>query len=103
MRIWRPSNGARHARLGVVLGVTAATVLATATPALAAVVPMTLSSTQGPSGGGNTITATTAPTTTNDGKFPPTTVVQFQYMTTQTATAPACAATYTTPVPVTAS
>ncbi len=91
------------ARIGVVGAVTAVTLAATATAGYAAVVPMVLSATQGPSGGGNTFTATTPATATADGDFKAGTVVNFQFLANQAATAPACNTTYLAPVALAAS
>src|SRR3712207_5755468 len=58
MRKSEPSTGSRLLRAGFATAATAALVVAgTATPVLAASVPVTLSSTAGPTTGGNTITA----------------------------------------------
>jgi hypothetical protein len=74
-------------RTAVVMGVVAATIAATATPAFAASIPLTLSALKGPSGGGNTITATVT-----TGVFQLGTAVIFQQKTTDST---ACPVTYT--------
>jgi hypothetical protein len=84
----------RRTAIGAVAAVglaTLATGLSVA-PAFAASVPATLSATSGPSGGTNTLTATTT-----TAKFFAGAVVEFQYKAT---TATACTAAYATPVTV---
>src|SRR5690349_7735501 len=98
MRIKRLMTRSRTlARIGLVTGVTAASLLGTATPSFAAAVAMTLSQSSGPSTGGNTLSATTATSATSDGKFPASTVIEFQATTAGTAAAPGCAPAYLTP------
>jgi hypothetical protein len=102
MPVPKTTIGSRAARVGILLAVTAAAVLGTASPSFAAApVTLTPSSTQGPSAGGNTITATTPTyTTTTPPVLAPTffagTAVEFQVAATSTAT---CATTYATAVP----
>jgi hypothetical protein len=74
-------------RTAVVIGVVAATIAATATPAFAASIPLTLSATKGPAGGGNTITASVT-----TGVFQLGTAVIFQQKTTDST---ACPVVYT--------
>ena len=89
----------RHAgRIGIVLAVAAATVAGTALPSFAVTTPptLTLSANQGPSGGGNTITATTPLYTATAPIVPAPTFsggasIEFQAAATATT---ACAATY---------
>nr|BFE65185.1 hypothetical protein GCM10020063_097110 [Dactylosporangium thailandense] len=88
LRTWRT-------RAVLVGGTVTAMIAATAAPALAATVPLTLSSATGPSGGGNTITATA---TTNIFTTAITPVVEFQYV--GTGAAASCSATYLAPAAV---
>ncbi|MFI7547998.1 IPT/TIG domain-containing protein [Actinoplanes sp. NPDC049599] len=93
----------RLLRAGIATGaVTAAVIAATAVPAFAVSVPMTLSSPAGPSGGGNSITGTATPTATVPTPFPAgvTPVVEFQYI--GASTAATCSALYKAPVQMTA-
>jgi hypothetical protein len=83
-------------RIGVVLAVTAAGLVGTATPSFALAVPLTLSQNQGPSVGGNTVSVTSGATSTSDGKFPAGTVIEFQAAL-ATATATSCSAAYIAP------
>lgn len=84
----------RRSAIGAVAAIGLATLATgvTVAPAFAASVPATLSVTSGPSGGGNTLTATTT-----TAKFFAGAVVEFQYKAT---TATACTAAYATPVTV---
>jgi len=86
----------RRTAIGAVAAVGLATLATglTVAPAFAATVPATLSATSGPSGGLNTLTATTT-----TAKFFSGAVVQFQYKATATT---ACSAAYSTPVTVSA-
>jgi hypothetical protein len=92
MRILRSVIHSRKARIGVIAGVTAASVLLIGAPAYAAV-PMTLSQSLGPAAGTNTISATIVATSTM--KFTTATNVQFQGTT--GSTTPTCTAASTTP------
>lgn len=92
MRKSEPSTGSRLLRAGIATAATAALVVGAAAPAFAASVPLTLSSTTGPSAGGNTITATAA-TAFLSGVTTP--AVTFQVGT-------ACSATYVGAAAVTA-
>jgi hypothetical protein len=95
----KSNSRSRLLRAGIATGaVTAAVLAATAVPAFAASVPMVLSSTAGPSGGGNSLTGTATPTTTVPTPFPAgvTPVVEFQFI--GTGTAATCSALYKIPV-----
>ncbi len=86
----------RPARIGAVLAVAAATLVAVAPPSSAAASAVTLSASSGPSGGTNTITLTGTGAVWSAGS-----VVEFAYSTTATApVATTCAATYQTPAAV---
>lgn len=98
-----PSTGWRLLRAGIATGAATAAVIAVgATPAFAAPVPMILSSTAGPSGGGNAITGTVNVAANATGPFAEgtTPVVQFQFS--GSGTAAACRTTYQTPAAVAA-
>jgi hypothetical protein len=88
------TKAARTARVALVLALAGTGLVATAGSSSAVSVAATLSATTGPSGGGNTITATTA-----TAKFYAGAVVEFQYSATATT---ACSANYATPVPMAA-
>jgi hypothetical protein len=96
MRI-RTTVGRRGVPLTSALVLAGAVMIGTAGPALAASTPLTLSTFGGPSGGGNTITATVGSNTFTAGD-PTKSYVQFQYRATGNTT---CAATYTTAAPIT--
>ncbi len=86
MRKSEPSTGSRLVRAGIATAATAALVVAgTAMPAFAASVPVILSSTAGPTAGGNTITAAS---TTTQAFLSPSTVVN------ATFSIPACPTTW---------
>ncbi|GIE33023.1 hypothetical protein Ait01nite_060680 [Actinoplanes italicus] len=94
----------RLGRAGLATG--AATTLLTAlsaAPAFAAAGTLTLSSTGGPTGGGNTIVATfaTNPTSPNPTSFGSTTAAYFVAATTATATSVTCPTTYPSSAPAT--
>ncbi|WP_328460492.1 IPT/TIG domain-containing protein [Actinoplanes sp. NBC_00393] len=77
----------------------------TAAPAYAASVPMTLSMTSGPNGGGNSVTATATPTTAVPTPFPESEdplVVQFQFYSAAAPANASCGATYRTPAAIAA-
>ncbi|MCM4083773.1 IPT/TIG domain-containing protein [Paractinoplanes hotanensis] len=98
-----PSTGRRLLRAGIATGaVTAAVIAAGATPAFAAPVPMILSSTAGPSGGGNAVTGTVNVAANATGPFADgtTPVVQFQFS--GSGTAASCRTLYQTPAVVAA-
>jgi len=76
-------------RAAIVGGTVMAVVIGSVAPGFAATVPLTLSAASGPSGGGNTITATA---TTNIFTSTITPAVEFQYV--GTGAAAACSATY---------
>lgn len=102
MRKSLSNTRSRIIRAGFASGVvTVAVIAGTGVPAFAAV-PMVLSATAGPSGGGNSLTGTAAATATVPTPFPAgvTPVVQFQYL--GTGTAATCSALYKAPVQITA-
>lgn len=88
--------GRRAVLLGTVLGVAAATVIGTAAPAFAATTALTVSTTRGPSGGGNIIAATVGADTFTLGD-PTSAYVQFQY---RAGLVVACAATFQAAAPI---
>lgn len=94
------SAGRRTILAGSVLILTAAAVVATAGPAFATSVALTTNTIGGPSGGGNTITATVTTPTFTAGT-PSSANVEFQWSTTGAATA--CSTTYSAAATVTSS
>jgi len=89
----KSATGHRLARIGTVLGVTAAVLAATATAGHAAnPVALTLSASQGPSAGGNTLTGTTVVNSNGDGRFATGAAAEFQYI--GTGAAATCSGTY---------
>ena len=85
MRKSEPSTGSRLLRAGIATAATAAVVVGAATPAFAAPVPVTLSSTAGSTTGGNTITVSS---TTAQAFLSPSATVN------ATFSIPACPATW---------
>ena len=101
MRKSNTTTRRRLVRAGLAAGATGSLLVAlTASPAYAVAGTLSLSSTGGPSGGGNTIVATlaTAPTSPNPTSFTSSTAVYFVVASSATTT-PTCPTTYPTTAP----